>query len=71
MKKIILAALILLSVHHTYAQRQDDSSAVPDLYSNAERFADSAGTLIQKEYIRVGHILACSIYLIHYTDMVN
>lgn len=42
-----------------------------DLYSNAEKFADSAGLLIQKEYIPLGHILTCNIQVVHITDMVN
>ena len=43
-----------------------------DLYTTrAEKFSDSAGALIQKEYIRVGNILGCVIQVVHYTDLIN
>ena len=66
MKKIILTAAVLLSVSGVYAQVED-----VDLYSKAEKFADSSGVLVQKEYIRVGNILDCVIQVVHYTDMIN
>ena len=42
-----------------------------DPYSNAEKFADSAGRLVRKEYIGFGHILTYNIQVIHLTDLVN
>ena len=43
-----------------------------DLYSsNTEKFADSAGRLIQKEFVSSGHILDCTIQVVHFTDMIK
>lgn len=47
------------------------TDSTPDLYSNAQRLDDSAGTLFQKQYIHMGHILNCSLDLIHFTDLIS
>ena len=71
MKKIVLIAIVLLTACGVYAQTDSQASSEVDLYSKAERFSDSAGVLVQKEYIRVGNILDCVVQVVHYTDMVN
>jgi hypothetical protein len=71
MKKVLFALVVFLSFLHVQAQIQDQSSAGPDLYSNADKFSDSAGKLIQKEYIRVGNILNCVVEVLHFTDVIN
>jgi len=72
MKKIVLIAVVLLSFRGVYAQTAELPAEEADLYSTrAEKFSDSTGALIQKEYIRVGNILDCVIDVVHYTDLVN
>ncbi|WP_431211643.1 hypothetical protein ACQ86N_38465 [Puia sp. P3] len=56
----------------TYTQTTVQPGDEADLYTTrAEKFSDSAGALIQKEYIRVGNILGCVIQVVHYTDLIN
>jgi len=72
MKKIVLTAAVVLSFLGGHAQTTVQATEDADLYTTrAERFSDSAGALIQKEYIRVGNILDCVIQVVHYTDMIN
>jgi hypothetical protein len=71
MKKVLFVLVVFLSFHHVQAQVQNLSSAEQDLYSNTEKFSDSAGRLIQKEYIRVGNVLDCVIEVLHITDVIN
>jgi hypothetical protein len=72
MKKIILIAAGLLSFWGVNAQTTVQAAEEADLYTTrAEKFSDSAGALIQKEYIRVGNILDCVIQVVRYTDMIN
>jgi hypothetical protein len=76
MKIIILAFVFLCSLRIAQAQTlqtqaEDSQGPEPDLYSNAEKFSDSAGRLIQAVYSGSGHILECYIQVVHYTDMIN
>lgn len=71
MKKLILAFIVIFSAQSAFSQIQGDTTEDVDLYTKAERFADSSGTLIQKEYIRVGNIRDCVIQVVHYTDLIK
>lgn len=39
--------------------------------SNAEKFSDRAGTLIQKEFIDIGELKKCEVQVAKFTDMIN
>jgi hypothetical protein len=57
-----------------FCQAQAPGTSVgsgPDLYSNAEHMSDSSGLLIQKEYVDVGHILSCTLEVVHFTDLLR
>jgi hypothetical protein len=79
MKNIFLVVVLIcfhgLSWAQTQQPQQTQAGQPPDqeadLYTNAEKFADSAGRLIQKEYVPSGHILSCNIQVVHLTDLVN
>lgn len=70
MKKPLLASLLFLSFYNIHAQTIDSTFAEPDLYQSAAgRFSDSAGLLIQREFIPMGHVLDCNISVVHLTDL--
>jgi len=71
MKKLILAFIVIFFAQSAFSQIQGDTTNDVDPYTKAERFADSSGTLIQKEYIRVGNIHDCVIQVVHYTDLIH
>ena len=39
--------------------------------SNAEKFSERSGSLIQKEFIEVGQLKKCELKVIHYTDLIS
>ena len=39
--------------------------------SNAEKFSERSGSLIQKEFIDIGEIKKCELKVIHYKDLIS
>lgn len=69
MKKSILL-LIIFSISTTiFAQTQQQIKEQEQ--SNAEKFSAKAGTLMQKEYLKIGKIKSAEISVVYYTDLIN
>lgn len=68
MTKTILALTLILSGFATFAQQPKVKEQET---SNAEKFSERSGSLIQKEFIDIGDIKKCELKVIHYTDLVS
>jgi len=68
MTKTILTLVLFLASLTTFAQQ---TKVKEQETSNAEKFSERAGTLIQKEFIDIGDIKKCELKIIHYTDLIS
>jgi hypothetical protein len=68
MTKTILTLTLLVSGFATFAQQPKIKDQET---SNAEKFSERSGLLIQKEFINIGDIKKCELKVIHYTDLVS
>lgn len=64
-KTIFTLALIVFSFA-TFAQQPKVKEQET---SNAEKFSERSGSLIQKEFIDIGDIKKCELKVLHYTDL--
>ncbi len=64
--KILMASICLLLTFNSVAQVEKEKER-----SNAEKFSDKSGTLIQKEFIDVGDLKKCKIQIAKFTDLVS
>lgn len=68
LKQTILILVVLLStISISYGQIETKSKEV----SNAEKFSDKSGTLIQKEFLDVGDLKKCKIQLAKFEDLIS
>jgi len=68
MTKTILTLALIVSGFATFAQQP---KAKEQETSNAEKFSERSGSLIQREFIDIGDIKKCELKVIHYTDLVS
>jgi hypothetical protein len=68
MTKTILILTLLIAGFATFAQQTKNKEQQT---SNAEKFSERSGSLIQKEFIDIGDIKKCELKVIHYTDLVS
>jgi hypothetical protein len=66
-KKTILFCTLSFLATLTFAQTKEKENQ----QSNAEKFSERAGTLIQKEFINIGDIKKCELNVIHFTDLIS
>jgi len=66
MKKLILIAVLALPVF-LYGQKEVDQKPA----SNADKFSDKTGTLIQKEYDPIGEVAKCKIQVVTFKDLLD
>ena len=64
MKKVILFLLLALS-YNAFSQTKEKEKE----QSNAEIFSNKAGTLIHKEFFRIGKLKSTEITVVHYLDL--
>ena len=70
MKKIKLTLAILAISTLTFAQQAAKKEQDKEV-SNAEKFSERAGTLIQNEFLDIGEIKKCKIQVSRYTDLIS
>lgn len=67
-KKTILVIVVLLStINFSFGQTETKAKEV----SNAEKFTDKSGTLIQKEFSDVGDLKKCKIQIAKFEDLIS
>lgn len=66
MKKVFLLVLIAFVSTSTIAQQEKASEL-----SNAEKFSERSGTLIQKVFVEIGTLKKCEMKVINYTDLIS
>jgi len=66
MKKSLLIIILVLP-SFIFGQKE----AVQKQQSNAEKFSDKAGTLIQKEYEPIGDVAKCKIQVLTFKDLLD
>jgi hypothetical protein len=66
MKKYLLFSILVLP-SFLYGQKE----AIQKQESNAEKFSDKVGTLIQKEYEPIGDVAKCKIQVITFKDLLD
>jgi hypothetical protein len=65
MKRSIVSLVILLTSLSSFAQQDSKEK------SNAEKFSDKAGTLIQREFTPIGSVHGCKVEVLRYKDLIN
>lgn len=70
MKKIVLILTLITTTSISFAQ-QAASKAKEQEVSNAEKFSERAGTLVQKEFLDVGVLKKCEIQVAKFTDLIS
>lgn len=68
MTRTVLTLTFIVASFATFAQQ---SKVKEQETSNAEKFSERSGSLIQKEFIDIGDIKKCDLKVIHYTDLVG
>src|SRR4030095_15019644 len=68
MTKTILTLTLLIADFLMFAQQPKVKEQET---SNAEKFSERSGSLIQKEFIDIGDIKKCELKVIHFTDLVS
>lgn len=69
MKKIqLIFALIAITL---YSFGQQAAKAKEQEVSNAEKFSERAGSLVQKEFIDIGTLKKCDIQVAKFTDLIS
>ena len=71
MKKLILSLILISICSFVNAQTTAVAAAKTSEISNAEKFSDRAGALIQKEFITIGTIKKCDIQVMYFTDLIS
>jgi hypothetical protein len=66
MKKCLLFSILVLP-SFLYGQKE----VIQKQESNAEKFSDKAGTLIQKEYELIGDVAKCKIQVVTFKDLLD
>lgn len=69
MRKLTLTLAMILMVTMTFAQQV--GKVKEQNISNAEKFSDRAGSLIQKEFIDIGSLKKCDIQIARFTDLIG
>ncbi|GAB5526505.1 MAG: hypothetical protein Roseis2KO_43770 [Roseivirga sp.] len=67
MKAIIMIILGLVLVNSTWAQGKSKESEL----SNTEAFSSKSGTLLKKEFIKIGDIKKVEVQVLHITDLTS
>lgn len=62
---LVILSIVSLSVFAQQPKLKEQET------SNAEKFSERAGFLIQKEFIEVGVLKKCELKVIHYTDLMS
>lgn len=70
MKNLTLTFIIVLMTTMTFCQEQVAKAKEQEV-SNAEKFSDRAGSLIQKEFIDIGSLKKCDIQVAKFTDLIS
>jgi hypothetical protein len=68
MTKTILTFTLIIACFSTFAQQP---KVKEQEMSNAEKFSERSGSLIQKEFIDIGEVKKCELKVIRFTDLVN
>lgn len=68
MAKIFLTLALIIACFLTLAQQPKTKEQET---SNAEKFSERSGSLIQKAFIDIGDLKKCELKVIHYTDLVS
>lgn len=68
MRKIIVLVILSIVSLSVFAQQPKLKEQET---SNAEKFSERAGLLIQKEFVEVGVLKKCELKVIHYTDLMS
>ena len=66
-KTILIIVTILSTINFTYGQNETKTKEV----SNAEKFSDKSGTLIQKEFTDIGDLKKCKIQIAKFEDLIS
>lgn len=66
MKKVFLFVLIALATTPVFSQEEKTSEL-----SNAEKFSERSGTLVQKVFVEIGSLKKCEMKVINYTDLIS
>jgi len=68
MKSLLFIAVITASL---CVSAQDPKASKEKEQSNAERFSDKSGSLMQREFITIGEVSKCKIEVVHYKDLID
>ena len=68
MRRVIVIAALCIA---TLSARAQQPKLKEQETSNAEKFSERSGLLIQKEFIEVGVLKKCELKVIHYTDLMS
>lgn len=66
-RTLLIIIVSLTAINLSYGQNETKSKEV----SNAEKFSDKSGTLIQKEFLDVGDLKKCKIQIAKYEDLIS
>jgi hypothetical protein len=69
MKKTIITLATLFAVVASFSQQV--AKAKEQEVSNAEKFSERSGTLVQKEFIDIGTLKKCEIQVAIFTDLIS
>ncbi len=64
-------AAFVLCTNVSFGQAETKAKELDKEISNAEKFSDKAGTLMQKEFIDVGELKRCKIQIAKFTDLIS
>lgn len=70
MKKLTLFLALTAMTTISFAQQQAAKAKEQEV-SNAEKFSERAGSLVQKEFIDVGSLKKCQIQVAKFTDLIS
>jgi len=66
-KLFFIISILLIATNLCFGQTETKAREI----SNAEKFSDKSGTLIQKEFIDVGDLKRCKIQIAKFTDLIS
>lgn len=70
MRKIALILALVTMTRVSFAQQVTNKAKEQEV-SNAEKFSERAGTLVQKEFVNVGVLKKCDIQVAKFTDLIG
>jgi len=70
MKRIFLSLAIIAMTTMAFAQQQAGKTKEKEV-SNAEKFSERAGSLIQKEFVDIASLKKCNIQVAKFTDLIS